>query len=361
MNKLNKRLLITAIVVLVIGLATLIPSVLTTIPYMQQVIAKTELKQTQEVVEAVSTLVTKVVIDASDVSVRIETSPTEQFQVAIENSNVQKLEVDTELVDQTVKLTAKSTFDFPEITQDASKFVEEAVGAIFHEQAVTLIIQVPKSQAINLEIFSAGNVTIVDSDRLGEQTKISHTGQFAITNPTQPTSQKQLTYENVIDYSYGYYYGSTNLDYKLLNAFTDVVAKGDYLSISNQFYTEALTTNTLTVEGSNIAYEYVPFSGTVTLRDYSGLYLNFMSVPNVEWKIQTNQFEIFMAYGDEVMSNAPWQFSGHFWPSDEKQSGTLVLESNYISFYTQQTPQKLLDFAATQPQLEVLNTEDDNF
>ncbi|MGL4971508.1 MAG: hypothetical protein ACRC6H_00035, partial [Culicoidibacterales bacterium] len=208
MNKLNKRLLITAIVVLVIGLATLIPSVLTTIPYMQQVIAKTELKQTQEVVEAVSALVTKVVIDASDISVRIETSPTEQFQVAIENSNVQKLEVDTELVDQTVKLTAKSTFDFPEITQDASKFVEEAVGAIFHEQAVTLIIQVPKSQAINLEIFSAGNVTIVDSDRLGEQTKISHTGQFAITNPTQPTSQKQLTYENVIDYSYGYYYGS---------------------------------------------------------------------------------------------------------------------------------------------------------
>ncbi|MGL6247503.1 MAG: hypothetical protein ACRC3A_00215, partial [Culicoidibacterales bacterium] len=196
MNKLNKRLLITAAVALVTGFAIFIPSVITTIPYIQQVVTKTGLQKSTEVIKNVTETVNQVVIDASDIRVRIETSETEKFEVIAENSNIQILEVATTLANQNIKITATSTFDFPNISQNAQQFIDEIVGAIFHEKAAALVIKVPKSQPINLEIINAANILISDSNLLGIETKITHNGILEVENVVTPTNTKVLTYIN---------------------------------------------------------------------------------------------------------------------------------------------------------------------
>ncbi|MGL6009813.1 MAG: hypothetical protein ACRC1D_10200 [Culicoidibacterales bacterium] len=346
MNKLNKRLLITAAVALVTGFAIFIPSVITTIPYIQQVVTKTGLQKSTEVIKNVTETVNQVVIDASDIRVRIETSETEKFEVIAENSNIQILEVATTLANQNIKITATSTFDFPNISQNAQQFIDEIVGAIFHEKAAALVIKVPKSQPINLEIINAANIMISDSNLLGIETKITHNGILEVENVVTPTNTKVLTYINNN-------YGGVNLDYKTLNAFTDIVASADSVSIQNEYKSATLTANTLAIDANSIIYQYIPFTGSVNLHAQYGSELRFQTIPNIEWKIQANKFQIMSnSEGETLIENTPLQFKGHFLSKTEKQSGTLSVTADYVTLYTKQPIETIIDFVNIQPNLQ---------
>lgn len=350
MNKTNKRLLVSAILVFVLGFVTLIPSVLTTIPYLQQVIAKTEKQREQTPLETITEQVTTLKVDVPEIAIRIETSESDAVQLLVENSNVYTLDITTKRNQQELTVSGKGVFTFPKLSRDANQFIEEITDTLINEQAATLVIQIPKAQPVNLEVINATDVTIVDSERLGAETKISNSGVLQITNSVAPTSPKRLTYETRNNY---YYSGNMRIDYQTLNAFTDVMIRADYISLENQFYTEALTADNVTIEAVSINYQYLPFTGTVTLRDYSGLTLDFTSLPNIEWQIQTESFNIFNPHGETLVHGSPWQFNGYFWPNAEKASGKLIIDSNYLGIFTQQTNPSILDFANTQADLEV--------
>lgn len=351
MNKTNKRLIIIAVIVFVLGFVTLIPSAFTTLPYLQQVIAKTESQKQQTLVETISESISEIVIDARDIAVRIETSATNDFQVQSENSSMKKLEITTETnAEQQLRIQAKSILTLPKISRDANRFVEEIIGALTNNQMETVVIQVPKDQVINLEILNAGDVTIVDSERLGAETQINHSGKFVITNPVAPTNSKKLVYQNFVED----YYGNVIIDYRTLNAFTDVeISGGDYVSLSNASGVEALLTKTLVVEASYINYEYIPFSGTVTLRNHIRAYMDFMMIPNINWQIQADNFDVFNRYGEMIVNGSSWQFDGYFWPDAEKATGTMILETDSVEWFTQQDTQEILDWAQNKPDLRI--------
>lgn len=348
MNKTNKRLIISAAIVLVLGFATLIPSIFTTIPYVQQVLTKTENQHEQKLITTQAGPITGVVIDAYNANIRLEASETEEVQVKVENSLIESIEVATTVENQQLKIEAQTLFTLPKFSLDANQFIEETVGILFNDKVATVIIQVPKTQALNVEIKNASDVTVVDSELLGAKTLIDHSGAFRITNPVLPTTPKQLIYSN----NYNYY---TNIDYKTLNAFSDVTLRGDYITLQNQFYTEALTTQTLVVEANSIEYQYIPFTGTITLRDTSWLDLQFNTIPNIDWQIQTNNFQILDNEGNTLAYGNPWQFQGYFWPTAEKATGKMIIESSYTSIYSQQVNQAIGDFVENQPGLEVVN------
>lgn len=345
MNKTNKRLIISAAIVLVLGFATLIPSIFTTIPYIQGVIAKADGQTEQELVTKVTDSITNIVVNAQEAAVRIETSETNEFQVKLENSLVESLAITTKVENQQLIIDTNATFTLPEFSLDANRFIEN-VFAMFNDQVATVVIQIPKSQTSNIEITNARDVIIVDSERLGSETKIKHSGLFTITNPAAPTKTKKLEYVN----QQSYY---ANLDYQTLNAFTDVTIRAEYLTIQNRFYAEALTTQTLVIAANSIEYQYIPFTGTITLRDTSWLDLQFNTIPNIDWQIQTNNFQILDNEGNTLAYGNPWQFQGYFWPTAEKATGKMIIESNYMSIYSQQVNQAIGDFVETQPSLQV--------
>ncbi|MGL6249147.1 MAG: hypothetical protein ACRC3A_08605, partial [Culicoidibacterales bacterium] len=52
------------------------------------------------------------------------------------------------------------------------------------------------------------------------------------------------------------------------------------------------------------------------------------------------------------IENTPLQFKGHFLSKTEKQSGTLSVTADYVTLYTKQPIETIIDFVNIQPNLQ---------
>lgn len=355
MKKKNKGLLIAAICLLLFGTVAIVPSVLTTVPYVRSIITKAQGDTSLTLIETIAQSVQKVTIDAGNADVRIERSKSGELEIQLENASLQSATVESQLVDENLLINVATNREFIQLFSDANQFIEQMASLIARNSVTTLVIGVPENSPVELNVTSQKNVAISEGELLKGAVDVTIGGMLSIADTNSVETTKTLNYEQT-----GHYY--LRVDYQLLNHFSDVQITGDYIDVINDSRSEQLVTKTLRIDANTIQYQYVPMSGTVTLIG-ENTYVFTPTLVNQSWDIKTSSFAMYaedINGESEVMNRGIWQFSGQFWPEQASVPGKMIVDSQRFRLEAPNSVADFMEFAQTQPNLEVYTQIWDN-
>ncbi len=359
MNKTNKKLLIVAMVAIMFGIVAIIPSVFATLPYVEQVVTQVRSEGKKELVQSLNEPVKEVVIHTENIDVKIVKSLTDNVEIYQTNSLIQKVNVDTKIVDGILTINSTSGWQFPEMIGNAQRFIEQVTAVIVNAEVPAVIVAVPDNTSIDTNIQTYSSVFVEDGSLLGAENTIS-AWNFGIESEQIPTSDRKLTYTPNNSHA--------DLDYRTLNNFSDVVIDSYYVNLANYSRISSLKTQNVIVEADSVNIAYIPFEGTIQINEkgYGNGYVNIdmNRMPNIDWEIKVDEFVLSddkyddeSGYNDDVHGDDGWDFSGYFWPETQVESGKMIITSSDLRFDVNGSIDAFKSFVKTQPTLQIIQSE----